>query len=317
VRPSLALATLSLSFVLVATPAAALLPGESAQPRRLGEYEWAGPAPIVIVGLSRGPDGLVEEFVVERMLRGELAPGDVVRVRLRRANRELSENSPYERLHVEPGENYVLLLEPGRRRGGRLEYDLTRGVLGARALPHEGAPALIAALERFIEMHRRNDHDYTWAELRAMLDEDEALYAGTAVEQFLKFRRGDPTLLPRLGVLLDHPDPALREASAKLVGSILERHPHEVVDEASGVRAELVARARRDEVIDVRIAATEALDELHGAAIGDVLEEIARDDPDQHVRLTAERLLWERRREARRNGVAAETPDEARPAEPH
>lgn len=303
--------------LLAAASFAAQLPGESGPPPRLNDYEWMGPAPIVVVGLSRGANGPVEEFLVERTLRGDLPPGEVVRVRVRRANRELSENSPHERLLVEPDERYVLLLEPGRRRGARIDYELTRGVLGARPLPAEGRQAVIDALARFVEIHRRNDHEWTWSELRAMLEEEHPLLLGTALDQFLKFRRGDPALLPRLTALLSHAEPRLREQSARLVGSILERHRDEPLDEGSALRAELVSRARRDGSVEVRVAATRALDGLPGTAIDDVLAEIARDDPDQHVRYAAERLLWERRRATRENEAARPAGRAAAPSGSH
>jgi hypothetical protein len=45
----------------------------------------------------------------------------------------------------------------------------------------------------------------------------------------------------------------------------------------------------------VRVAATGALSRLPGSEVQALLEEIAREDPEQTVRYAAERLLYERR----------------------
>ena len=65
--------------------------------------------------------------------------------------------------------------------------------------------------------------------------------------------------------------------------------------DAADLRNDLVSRARRDAAVVVRIAATRALGGMHDANVQKVLEEIARDDPDQNVRYAAERLIYDRR----------------------
>ena len=61
----------------------------------------------------------------------------------------------------------------------------------------------------------------------------------------------------------------------------------------------LIGSARRDESVAVRVAATEALGGFSGPAVRAILEEIAASDPDQAVRFAAEKLLYNRRQEAR------------------
>ena len=57
--------------------------------------------------------------------------------------------------------------------------------------------------------------------------------------------------------------------------------------------------ARRDVTPEVRVAATAALGKLPGPDVRTLLEEIAREDPEQSVRYAAEKRLYERRTEAK------------------
>ena len=132
-----------------------------------------------------------------------------------------------------------------------------------------------------------------------LLEEREPILLTTALEQFQKFRRGDPELLLSLQPLLEHPDPGIREGAARLAGQILARYPSGEVTEEASLRSELISRARRDPEIDVRVAATGALSRFDDPAVEDVLEEISDNDPDQRVRYAAEKLLHERRKARR------------------
>jgi HEAT repeat protein len=70
------------------------------------------------------------------------------------------------------------------------------------------------------------------------------------------------------------------------------------MEEEQSARAALIARARRDESVPVRVAATEALGAFDGPEIVGILEEISVDDPDQNVRYAAELLLLDLRTSA-------------------
>jgi hypothetical protein len=95
--------------------------------------------------------------------------------------------------------------------------------------------------------------------------------------------------------LLDHPGPVYRAQASRLIGQVLEFHRGEEIPDGPAVRAELIARARRDESPGVREAATRALAGFPSADVVDVLEEISADDPDQEVRYAAQLLLIELR----------------------
>ena len=49
----------------------------------------------------------------------------------------------------------------------------------------------------------------------------------------------------------------------------------------------------------MRVAATEALGGFDGDIVVEILGEIAERDPDQHVRYTAEKIVYERMRRSR------------------
>jgi hypothetical protein len=262
-------------------------------------YEWSAVAPIVVAAQSLGEDGKYVEVRVERVFRGEIAAGTVLGLDLKQANRMRNRNLSPKALHLDPGDDFLLLLEPSDTSAKRTSYSMVRGIHGARELPAEGAAAVYAALERFVEIQDLKSEQLAWQRLAQLLEEREPILLTTALEQFQKFRRGDPELLLSLQPLLEHPDPGIREGAARLAGQILARYPSGEVTEEASLRSELISRARRDPEIDVRVAATGALSRFDDPAVEDVLEEISDNDPDQRVRYAAEKLLHERRKARR------------------
>jgi hypothetical protein len=265
----------------------------------LDPYDWIAVAPLVVAGEAVGDHGKLLVFRVDNVLRGDVREGEEIRVNLRRANRSRDYDTDPQALRLDPGRAYVLLLEPGAppHPGGVLTYDLVRGTRGARELPPEGAAAYLDALRGFTRIQSES-HDGVWRELTLMLEAPNPLAVDAALGQFLKFRRGEPQLLETLQPLLDHSEASLREQTAQLMGQILQRNPECAASPEDELRSALAARARRDEAVNVRVAATVALAALRGEAVERVLGEIARDDPEQEVRYTAERLIHDRQREA-------------------
>jgi len=261
----------------------------------LNYYEWSATAPIVVIGDSLGVHGKFLEVEAREVLRGEVEPGTTLYVRLREANRTRSANIDPYALKPDEGFTFAWLLEPARprKKDGRPSYLLVRGARGARELPAEGERAVIDALARFIEIQQSGSDNFVWAAFTEMLGERSSILIGTALQQFRKFQRGRLELLFSLRPLLDHPDPAIRQDCGRLIAQILVRHPEQEVPEEAGLRTELVAAARRDDAIDVRVAATQALGRLAPGGVKPILEEIARSDPDQLVRYAAERVLLE------------------------
>jgi hypothetical protein len=280
--------------VLLAIPAAI-----AAGPAALNWYEWIEPAPIVVTGRPVGDEGGYELLSVERVLRGAPPAERVVRIDVGRANRERDRLVHRHALRLETGIEYLLLLDaPAREsKGSRPTYALVRGVGGVRELPAEGAESVIRAVVRFVQIQDSGDHEQIWRSMADLLESTDPLLTGTALDQILKFRRGEVELLPLVRPLLDHPSADLRERAARLIGQVLERARGraEEVPEPQRLRDELVARARRDGSVAVRVAATEALAELDEPSVWDIVGEIADDDPDQGVRFAAEKLIYEHR----------------------
>lgn len=274
-------------------------------------FDWAARGSLVVAGTSLGENGKYVEFKAERALRGELEPEAVLLVDLRTANRERDRWIDKQALRLDAGSRHVLLLEAAfiRTKDQAIIYRLVRGVRGAKPLPREGEAALLAALERFIAIQDLDSDNRRWRELAAMLEETDPQFVETALDEFLRYRRGSPDLVPAVLPILDHPGPALREKAAKLAGQIVRRNDAVEIPEEQALRAELIARARRDESVPVRVAATDALRGFEGPEIIDVLEEISADDPDQNVRYAAELILLDLGAGSRSRDGAAARPD--------
>ena len=105
---------------------------------------------------------------------------------------------------------------------------------------------------------------------------------------------GEVEHVESLRPLLDHPSHQLRERTARLLGQIVVQEPDGEIPDAGILRNELVARARRDGNVSVRMAATEALGGFDDEKVIEILEEIAERDPDQNVRYAAEKMVYER-----------------------
>lgn len=279
--------------VVLSIASIALAIGEDRQ-RNL--YEWCAVASIVASVEVEAYEGRFAIVRLEEPIRGELEP--TVAVDLKTANR--ARGSRALALKLTPGRSYLMLLRPSPRDAPRKlpAYELVRGHRGARILPQEGFEATREAVREFVAIQDMKDFEATWTNLAALLRHDNPLVVEVALAQHLKFQAGDRELVPVLLGLLDHEVPGIRSRSAELVGV--------VVREAGGgdgvgvgdwgeIGPDLTARARRDPSVQVRVAATRALGVLRGDRARAMLEEIARDDPEQAVRYAAETMLLERR----------------------
>ena len=298
---------LALAGVVVPAPAAAPEAEEGGDEKHASDgrnlFEWTGVAPIVVAGTSLGEDGHHVDFRVSATLRGAIAVGDELRIDVREANRVRDRMLHPKALRLDEGAEYVLLLERMAPEG---KHRLVRGVYGARELPLEGREAYLEALRAFVEIQDVPSEELKWKRLTELLGGTNPLVIGTTLEEFLKFRRGGPDLLLTLLPLLDHPQPPLRGDTAKLIGQIVDRHREQgtTIDDES-VRAELIARATRDESVPVRVAATEALAAFPPELVDSVLVDIAESDPEQQVRYAAQLVRLERRTSGTRENPPA------------
>jgi len=281
--------------------ALAALPCAAAE---LSLYEWAEPAPTVISGEITEQVGKRMELRVDQVFRGMIDPGTMLLLDLKYMNRRRDPDVDARALRLLPGERRLLLLHdaPVKMVEGLPVYRLVRGVRGTRELPKEGAGAILQALEKFIQIQERKNEFATWELLAAMLEENNPIMLEAALGRHLKFHRGDTAQLDSLRPLLDYPAPGIRESACRLMGQILRRYDSEEIPEEAELRSELVARARRDEALQVRIAATSALDAFTGEEVLEILREIAAEDPEQEVRYIAETILLS----LRENGAAGD-----------
>ncbi len=291
------IAGLAVAIAAIATIASTGARTDTAVPDPRMSFEWTLAAPVVVGGTSLGQDGRQFDVVVTKVLRGDLRVGEPIRVDVREANRERDRMLDPKAQRLDAGASYVLLLEPLPATDGDAEksrrFGLVRGVDGVFALPAEGRDALLAAFERFIAIQDARSEAVKWSALDEMLGETNPLLLAAALDQFLKFRRGTAAQAPALPPLLDHPQSEIRAQAARLAGQILDRTAPtgEPLPDEEELRLALVARARRDPTISVRIAATQAIGSLGDAAAEAVLREIAASDPEQAVRYAAEVLL--------------------------
>jgi len=281
-----------LCALLTASTAASL-----ASPQNV--YEWSAVAPIVVTGESLGQDGRYVDVRVDRAFRGDAEAGAVLRVDIRTINRDRDRTRHPRALNLYEGGTYLLLLEPGPRTSkGDTTYVLARGIEGAREVPAEGAELLFDALRMFVETQDLKNDSRIWVGLEAMLEGTNPLVLEAALEQFQKFRRGDPELLLTLLPLLAHPEAQIREDTARLIGQIVQRHSGDEIPEGAQLFGELVGSARRDPAANVRVWATWSLGRFPDPSSDVVLEEISESDPEQEVRYAAEKILAERRNSA-------------------
>jgi hypothetical protein len=275
--------------------------GASAEARDLNLFEWSATAPIVAEGVVVGDVGKYTMVHLEIVFRGGLeAPRDVL-VDVRESNRSRKYELHRKALHLEIDRIYLVLLEPsrrGRRENGEPVYSLVRGVEGARLLPAEGYEPILSAMREFVSIQDGRSDSLTWSRFSEMLEGGNPILIETALQQFVKFRRGDPELSLSVRPLLDHPSRTIRASAAELIGQIVLMHGAESVPEEATLRAELFSAARRDPDVSVRVAACRAMAGFEDRAVAAVLQEIADSDPEQEVRYAAETLLYERRQEA-------------------
>lgn len=260
-----------------------------------GLYEWMGVAPVVVAASVVVDDDKYVLVTVDRGIKGGTPRGANLFVDLRGANRD--RDPGVKPLKLDRGNAYLILLEPAKRAAETAYplFKIARGVDGARALPLEGREATLDAAARLAELQERHDDALLWSSLPAFLEGENPILLDATLDMYVKFRRGDASVVPLLEPLLEHPRPDVRQRATLLIGRILLGLKPADLPERSVIVGEIAGRARRDEDIGVRRTATAALAPLADAGIDEALRAIARDDPDQDVRFEAERALYERK----------------------
>jgi hypothetical protein len=274
-------------LALAAAPAALAAP--------LNLYDWMATAPIAVGARVVADDTRYVEVEVMRVARGDLAEGTRLGVDVRSANRDRQRNTPA--LELAKGRIYLLLLTPlaSKQTGPPPRFSLVRGISGAREVPFEGSDLHLDALARFGAIQALREDERVWEGVRGLLDDENPLVVHTALDLLLKYRRGRADDSTRIRELLAHPRADIRELSARALGRLLASSRTTDAAERVALFGDLAARARRDESVPVRVAATESIAVTGAPGVEDLLREIAREDPDQAVRYVAQRALYERK----------------------
>lgn len=270
------------------------LPASAAGDRNL--WEWMNVAPNVILLEALDQEGGETLALVERVFHGAIEVRSTIALDVRGANRERPGGA--RALALREGGVYLALLEPaGKRRDPAKKplYRLVRGVDGVREIPGEGARAWIEAADRIAAIRGLENDLLVWEALGTLLADPNPILMRTGLDAHETFDRGDSALFPSLLPLLSHPAPDVRAEASAVSGICLRRDPASAGEDAGReVVLHLIALARRDPDPAVRIAATRSLAEVRDAAVRQVLEEVAAEDPEQNVRFEAERLLVDR-----------------------
>jgi len=264
-------------------------------PIRLGLFEWMAVAPIVVAADVLADDGKYVQAMTRAPIKGSVPEGTVLLVDLKKANRDRAVG--VKSLDLARGHAYLLLLEASSRTAATPSplYDLVRGLAGARELPKEAPGPLIEAATKLAEIQERKNDALLWSSVPGFLEDPNPVLVDAALELVIKFRRESLDLLPVVTPLLESPRPDVRQRAVLLIGRILHREGAESLPERSTIVAEITGRARRDDDVEVRRAATAAIAGLGDAGVDETLRTISRDDPDQNVRFEAEKALYERK----------------------
>ena len=264
-------------------------------PIHFGLYEWMATAPIVVAADVLADDG---KFVIAKTIapvKGAKSASGTFEVDVREANRDRDEG--VKALDVVKGKAYLFLLRPSSR--GKKEpnpvFALERGVQGVRELPAEGSQATVDAAVRLGAIQERRSDELLWASLPDFLQDENPVLVDAALELYVKFHRESASLIPIVEPLIEHPRPDFRRRAALLLGRTIVRPGAEALPERSEIIGALIGRARRDDDASVRREATIALSALPDLGVEETLRTIAADDPDQDVRLEAEKSLYARR----------------------
>ncbi|HEX4825611.1 MAG TPA: HEAT repeat domain-containing protein [Candidatus Polarisedimenticolaceae bacterium] len=297
----------SIAVVLAAGALAATRAGAVTEPPpdpiRLGLYEWMAVAPIVVAADVLVDDGKYIQAMTREPIKGAVPARTTLYVDLKRANRDRAVG--VKALDLARGRGYLLLLEAAPQKASAPSplYDLVRGISGAREIPKEAPGPLLEAAAKLADIQERKTDSLLWSSVPEFLEDPNPVLVDAALELVVKFRKETLDLLPSLTPLLESPRPDVRQRAVVLIGRVLVRQGAEAVPERSTIVAEITGRARRDDDVEVRRAATAAISTLADAGVDETLKTISHDDPDQNVRFEAEKALYERKLSGRGGGT--------------
>ncbi|MCZ6747055.1 MAG: HEAT repeat domain-containing protein [Acidobacteria bacterium] len=282
--------TLALGLLLPGMPAAA--PGSL--------YERLAYADLVVH--VRTLDGTLRlaECQVKEVLKGSYE-GDKLFVAFRSDNTQ-RENFRDRIVFMDEQES-ILLLTPvldslGHPRAPN-RFRLVGKLAGKIDLPQEGAQATIDAVRRLSAIQNLTDIHQIWAAYRLLILETNPILVETGFSQILKFRLGNPEMVPTLLDFLDSRDDRFRRDALQVQTQIFRksRRDQAPLGNEDHVVARLLTVAMEDPAPAVRVAAVQALNAYGRPDVLAALQQVARDDPSQFVRYEATVSVYRLRRE--------------------
>jgi hypothetical protein len=287
-------------MVLILTLALGLLlPGiGAAAPETL--YERLAYTDMVVhVRTLDGTLRLAECQVLE-VLKGSYA-GDKLFIAFRTDNTQ-RENFR-DRIDFMDGQESILLLAPvldslGHPRAAN-RFRLVGKLGGKIDLPQEGAQATLDAVRRLSAIQNLTDIHQIWAAHRLLILATNPILVETGFSQILKFRLGNPEMVPTLLEFLDSQDDSFRRAALQVQTQIFSksRRDQAPLGNEDHVVARLLTVALEDPTPEVRVAAVQALNAYGRPDVLAALQQVARDDPSQSVRYEATVSVYRLRRE--------------------
>ncbi len=266
--------------------------GKGEEPPTL--YEMTAHSDLVVAATVVSGQIKLAKVRVDDVFRGEVAPGTELQIAFRDFNLDLGKA---DRIVFTDGESCILFLQPevnweGERKGPD-RYTLYRGKFGKYNLPREGAGIYLEAVREFSRLAAEKDHRKLYELLRGLLGDPNPILAQAGMREILRLDLMEISLLPRVMPYLRDPSPVRRIAALNLVGSLFvdlkpEDRGADLKDDALGPVQDL---ARNDPDESVRVTAVETLGKWGGVDVRPTLDAIAELDAAQSVRYKAKVII--------------------------
>ncbi len=257
-------------------------------------YEMTAHSDLVVAATVTSGQIKLAKVRVDEVFRGEVAPGAELQIAFRDFNLDLSKA---DRIVFTDGESIILFLDPevnyeGERKGPD-RYTLHRGKFGKYNLPREGAGIYLEAVREFSRLTAEKDHRKLYELLRGLLGDPNPILAQAGMREILRLDLMEISLLPRVMPYLRDPSPVRRTAALNLIGSLFvdlkpDDRGADLKDDALGPVQDL---ARNDPDESVRITAVETLGKWGGVDVRPTLDAIAELDTAQSVRYKAKVII--------------------------
>ena len=198
------------------------------------------------------------------------------------------------------GTEEILFLTPASEAGSKPKnrdlFELFRGAEGRTTLPAEGAASTVANLKRLAVL-TSVDPTAQMEGLWGLVSDADPRLQETALDELLRLRAPAESRLGALQEVLRSPSPGLRDRALRMIGDAFAAgvgggRPEAAVDDLRSTLDSVQERARNDSDEPVRVTAVRALALWpRRSDVEPELRAIAATDPAQSVRYEAQRAL--------------------------